>query len=350
MRTLKSERIETNGAEDQQPHSDIAFTPSSGIYRKEQSPIQDSKVKRAKRLDIIDLETLLAVAETGSFRKACQVLGIGQPAVSRRIQRLEEALGVSLFERRPGGAQLTPTGLCLAERATAFLDDLDAAAEMAKSAGVAGNGRLRVGFIASMSRGPLRRIVQQFLAEHGDVDLYLVESARSELLMLLSHRRIDAVYAAGLPQCEMGDGLVVAHEAVFLAVAANSPFAQHESLAWDDVVGACFIVSTREPGPEIHDYIVRRISDLGRTASVCRHRLGREGIMSLVGLGVGISLVADHWRGVQYPNVRFVPIGDKTERVPFSLMWRPENDNPALRRFISLAHVEAKKVGANATA
>lgn len=68
--------------------------------------------------------------------------------------------------------------------------------------------------------------------------------------------------------------------------------------------------------------------------------------MSLVGLGVGVSIVADHWRGVSYPNVTFVPIGEEGETVPFSLTWRPENDNPALRRFLSLARIEAKRNGA----
>lgn len=66
--------------------------------------------------------------------------------------------------------------------------------------------------------------------------------------------------------------------------------------------------------------------------------------MTLVGLGQGVSLVADHWRGVTYPNVTFVPVGAPDERVPFSLSWVPENDNPALRRFISVASIVAQEV------
>ena len=68
--------------------------------------------------------------------------------------------------------------------------------------------------------------------------------------------------------------------------------------------------------------------------------------MALVGLGFGVSLVADHWRGVSYPNVTFVPVGHEDETVPFSITWRPENDNPALRRFLSLARIEARRSGA----
>lgn len=157
---------------------------------------------------------------------------------------------------------------------------------------------------------------------------------------------MDVVVAAGEPDPVYGDGLLLARETIYLAVPADHEWAGWERLQWDDVRGATFVVSAREPGPEIHDYILRRVSDLGRAAHVRRYGLGREGIMALVGLQLGVSLVADHWRGVQYPNVTFVPLGDEEECVPFSLTWRPENDNPALRRFISLARIEAKRNGA----
>ena len=297
-------------------------------------------------IETLQLLSFLAVAETGSFRKAGTRLNIGQSAVSRRVQRLEDLLGVSLFERRPSGARLTVAGSCFASRTCAILDDLDAAVDTARSAGVAGNGHLRIGLIASLSRGAMRGVFEMFLAAHGDIDLCLIESDRSELLTLLNHRRIDAVYASGEPEAEIGDGLTVDEEGLFLAVQADEPLAARERLQWEDIADANFVVSAREPGPEIHDYIIRRVSDLGRSATVRRHRLDREGIMTLVGLGLGVSLVADHWRGVQYPNVSFIPIGDEDERVPFSVTWRPENGNPALRRFISLARTEAKRNGA----
>lgn len=61
-------------------------------------------VDRLRRLEILDLQVMLVVGETGSFRKAGQRLQVGQPAVTRRVQKLEDALGVSLFERCATGA------------------------------------------------------------------------------------------------------------------------------------------------------------------------------------------------------------------------------------------------------
>ncbi|WP_300057441.1 LysR substrate-binding domain-containing protein [uncultured Roseobacter sp.] len=298
------------------------------------------------RLETRQIEHFLAVAETGSFRKAAASLNIGQSAVSRRIQRLEELLGVSLFERRPNGARLTQAGACFASRSRAILDDVDAAMENARTAATGGNGNLRIGLIASVSKGAMREVLQAFLTDHPSVDVTFVATNRSELLTHLSRRRIDAFYAAGEPTEELGDGVILTRERVFLAVPADGVLAEEHRLSWNDVLDERFVVPAREPGPEIHDYIIRRVSGLGHAADVRRHRLGREGIMTIVGLGLGVSLVADHWRGVSYPNVVFIPVGDDEETVPFTLTWRPDNDNPALRRFISLARIEAKRNGA----
>ncbi|WP_306119157.1 MULTISPECIES: LysR family transcriptional regulator [unclassified Roseitalea] len=296
-----------------------------------------------ERLEFQDLKVLLAVAEIGSFRQSALHLNLGQSAVSRRVQKLENALGVSLFERRPTGARLTRAGSSFAARARSVFNDLHHAVDTAHAAGMGGDGTLNVGMIASLSRGALRDVVAEYAANHPGVNIGFVESERGELLTLLSHRQLDVVIASGeFPEVH-GDSALLIEEPIYIALHDEGLLAERSRLAWDEVREAHFLVSATEPGPEIHDYLIRRLARLGRRLHVTRHRLGREGIMNLVGLGLGVSLVADHWRGVRYPNVKFVPIGDEDERVPFSLAWRPDNDNPALRRFVSLARVHAKR-------
>lgn len=302
--------------------------------------------RNASRMDLFDFSTAICVAETGSFHKAAKVLSIGQPAVSRRVARLEDVLGVSLFERHSTGAKLTHAGERLVSQMLPIFKELGVVIETAQTAGVAGNGHLNIGLIASLSRGIVREVIEAFIADHTGIDLCFVEADRSSLMTMLNHRTVDVVIASGEPVPEFGDGYVLDWEEVYLAVSNNNPLSKQTCLTWSDVSGSTFVVAASEPGPEIHDYIIRRASDFGCSAHVQRHKLDREGIMNLVGLGLGVSLVADHWRGVRYPNVAFIPMGDEEERVPFSLTWRPENDNPALRRFVSLARVHARTAAA----
>ncbi|MBB4284301.1 DNA-binding transcriptional LysR family regulator [Roseospira goensis] len=204
--------------------------------------------------------------------------------------------------------------------------------------------------VASLSCGVMRDILAEFVAQHPRVDIRAVETERSKLLTLLNDRRLDAMMAAGGFSPDVGESLEISKEKIFVAVSEESDLARKGRLSWDSVQSVPFLVSSADPGPEIHDYIIRRLAGLGRRPNVTRHGLGREGIINLVGLGLGVSLVAEHWCGVTYPGVVFREIGEEDERIPFSLVWRADNDNPALRRFVSLARIEARKAAASLSA
>lgn len=65
----------------------------------------------------------------------------------------------------------------------------------------------------------------------------------------------------------------------------------------------------------------------------------RETLLALVGFGQGLSLVGDAEGGVTYPGVVFRPLD--SQEIPFSLVWSTQNDNPAFRRFLSAARMQA---------
>lgn len=178
-----------------------------------------------RQIDVKDLEVLLTVAETASFRKASIRLSIGQSAISRRIQKLEDLVGVSLFERRSTGAKLTNAGSEFASVASAIVQDLKSAVASAQSNAVGKNGVLKIGFATSLSCGAPRTLLKRFLSAHKDVELALVECERRHMMIMLGHRALDVVLAMGLPPAENGDGLVLAYGPVFLAVATDHPFA-----------------------------------------------------------------------------------------------------------------------------
>ena len=300
--------------------------------------------RQCQHIELYDFETVLAVAESGSFRKAGTLLGIGQSAVTRRIQKLEGVLGVSMFERSAAGARLTPAGWNFATRSRRIADQFLDTLRAAQSAGTAGNGQLRMGLTASLSCGALRDVVIRFRAQHAEVDLSFTEADFGELMTSLSHRNIDVVGAAGEPSSEHADMMLLTKAPLYIAVAEDHPLARRQSVDWPEIAALSFLVSTDVPGPTIHDYIIRRVSDFERQACIEVQGMRCEGLMNLVGLGLGISLVCEQWCGVRYPNVVFVPLTEngRAETVPFSLTWRPENDNPALRRFLSLAREVAK--------
>lgn len=223
------------------------------------------------------------------------------------------------------------------------MTDVEIAVQSARSAGTGANGQLHIGTIASLSQSSLRELLGCFFAAHEDVEVKVSQFARSELLSFLNHRQIDAIIDVGEPEPELGDGLSIAEETVFLAVPADHPLSDKKQIGWDDLADFPLLTSACAPGFEMHEHVRRHSPGFRRDTAVQHHRLDRDGLMTLVGLRQGVCLVTDQMNDARYENVRFIPLSDGAETVPFSLYWRPENDNPALRRFVSLARQIAIK-------
>src|SRR3982750_2562670 len=79
----------------------------------------------AINFNLNDLQAFRAVAELNSFRKAAETLHLSQPAFSRRIEKLEEALGVRLLDRTPRRVNLTSVGRNFDRKVQQILEDLD---------------------------------------------------------------------------------------------------------------------------------------------------------------------------------------------------------------------------------
>jgi len=79
----------------------------------------------AINFNLNDLQAFRAVAELNSFRKAAEALHVSQPAFSRRIEKLEEALGVRLLDRTTRRVSLTSVGRDFDRKVQQLLDDLD---------------------------------------------------------------------------------------------------------------------------------------------------------------------------------------------------------------------------------
>src|SRR3954454_18368404 len=97
------------------------------------------------RPSIRQLESLVAVAETGSFRRAATSLGISQPALSAQVQAAEQLLGVQIFERDRRSVLITPAGEDVVSRAREALAAIDAVGDAARRRGepLVGSVRLR---------------------------------------------------------------------------------------------------------------------------------------------------------------------------------------------------------------
>jgi DNA-binding transcriptional LysR family regulator len=125
-----------------------------------------------------DMRYFLAVARTGTALGASRYLGVNQTTVSRRIEALEAALGVRLFDRDQGGARLTETGAALLPSAEAAERAASALAEQAAAHARGMAGVVRVTANEAMANLVLAPGLAEFRRRYPDIRVDLVTSDR----------------------------------------------------------------------------------------------------------------------------------------------------------------------------
>ncbi len=171
------------------------------------------------------LQYVVAVSESLSFRKAAERCGVSQPSLSAQLQQMEHALGVRLFERDRRRVLATPAGKELVTRARRVLLEADDLVIAAKCAGDPLTGTLRIGVIPTISPYLLPSVSPSLRTAYPRLTTYWVENNTESLMRALDQGALDAALLA--LEAELGE---VEHEEVavdpfVLAVRPGDPLA-----------------------------------------------------------------------------------------------------------------------------
>lgn len=293
-------------------------------------------------MEMRHLRYVVAAAEQGSFRRAAMALDIRESAVSRRIRDLEDEIGAALFMRHHGGVNLTYAGQRFVYRALRALNEIERAAADAGSFGRGEIGTVRIGIFTSLASGFLSDLLRAYVSANPGVRPDLIEGGPAAHIAAVQRLHLDIAFLTGKPVADGCDVAQLWNERVLAVIPRKHEFASLRTINWMHLRDRHFIVSEDDPGPEIHDYLVKHIGDLGHHPSIERHRVGRDNLMHLVAMGQGLTLVHEAAGAAQFPGVIYRHIKD--EILPFCAIWSPRNDNPALRRLLSLARTMSKTI------
>ena len=147
-------------------------------------------------MNLKDLKYLLALAEYRHFGKAAKACSVSQPTLSIQLKKLEQALGVQLFERGQKKVLITTAGLSIVEQAKNVLCAVNELERLAKLANDPFSGELRLGLIPSLGPYLLPHILPVIKRQLPKLKLYLYEDKTEALLMQLQQGGLDAVILA----------------------------------------------------------------------------------------------------------------------------------------------------------
>lgn len=286
-------------------------------------------------IELRQLGYFLAAVEHGSFRKAASSLGVQESTVSRRIRDLEDQLGASLFIRHNGGVRLTIAGQRYVPHARKALRQIGQGAQDVAAIGRSEEGRIRIGIFSSLASGFIFELLRAYDREHNNVQIEFVEGDPTDHVAAIRQLRLDVAFVTGTAEWAGCESEYLWSERVFAVLPADLPISQKDELTWHDLAGQRFIVSDAAPGQEIHDYLVQRLADLGHHPQIDLQYVSRDNLLPLVAVGRGLTVMHEAATAAHAPGITYRPIAD--EILPYSAVWSPTNDNPACRRFLSLA-------------
>lgn len=122
------------------------------------------------------------LAHTQHYTKAAEILGISQPSLSSAIHNIETELGIFLFEKQGRNVQLTKYGKRYLEYVDRSLEFLDDGRKDLNSMVSLENGRVQIGFIASVSATMVAPVMAEFLRFYPDVRFCCQEGTSFQLI------------------------------------------------------------------------------------------------------------------------------------------------------------------------
>jgi DNA-binding transcriptional LysR family regulator len=289
-------------------------------------------------IEIRHLKAAVATADTQSFSRAAKVLSVKQSALSRRVQALEQILGVQLFDRTKRGTYPTENGKAFMTVARRIVTDVDNLITTARNVSYGEQGRLAIGFSSSLMSGNLLLAISDYILRFPDVQFDGVEGGTDKLFTGLQARMVDA---AIIPANITDGGLSRQYlwsERLMVAVPETHRLAETDTILWTDLRSEVFVVQTEGIGPVIANLLTTKLGAHGFRAATIAQDTSIESILSTVTIGRYITIATEASTGVTWPGLVFREISDQgiPARLDFSLYWRQENENPALKRFFKL--------------
>ena len=252
-----------------------------------------------------DIEYLVAVAEHGHFGRAAHACNVSQPTLSNQLMKLEEQLGLTLFERRRKGSLLTPAGIGLLEEARRTLQAADNFEATARNLRDPLAGDLHLGLIPTVAPYLLPHIMSPINEQLPALDIFLHEQQTELLLQQLDSGDIDIAILALLPGMERFDHFELAVEPLLMAVPSSHPLASRKRVKLADLDGEQ--VLALEDGHCLRDQALGYCFSAGASEDPRFRATSLETLRHMVAGGLGITLLPQLATLAPTPGLRYLP-------------------------------------------
>lgn len=240
-------------------------------------------------ISLRQLRAFLAVAETGSFSRAGEQVSLTQPAISRHVTELEQALGVQLLHRTTRTVEVSDAGRLLCSHMRRVLEDLDASLLEVQGLGSHQQGRVRVASSPTLSAHLLPQCIARCHSEAPAIHIKLLDRIQHDVLQSVRSAEVDFGVVIDPQDVQDLHTTVISQDPFCLVCPASHPLASHRQVHWRALCGEALVLLDHASGSrrlidaalQAHGAAASVVQDVGHTAT----------IYSMVQAGLGVSVV-----------------------------------------------------------
>ena len=296
--------------------------------------------------ELLDMRVFVAIAEGRSFLRAAEQLHLSQPAISRRVQKLEATVGTPLLERTSRTVRLTPAGQEILPLLRRLLEELDESLMGVMASGERQAGRLTIASIPSATVRFLPAVLEALGRDYRNVRVRVLDLSATECAEAV--RTGQAEFAITLPVSSDGDLIYepLTDDPYGLVCRADDPLAKLADPAWGDLAGQRLVTVHPRSGN-------RTALDAGLARAGIELRWFYEvtrltSALALVDAGLGPSVLPRlACEGPDARDLVWKPLCDPTIVRTIGLLRRPAAPiSPAAARLVTLLTEAWREVAA----
>lgn len=243
-------------------------------------------------MNIQQLEYILAVDQFRHFAKAAEHCRVTQPTLSMMIQKLEEELGIKLFDRNVQPVRPTPSGRKVIDQARVVLQQAAMIKDIVNEEEQSLKGTFRLSVLPTIAPYLLPRFFQQLAEEHADLDIRVQEMQTTPTISALINGDIDAAIIASHPLEQQIKSETLYYEEFFGYVSPNESIFKNELIRTSDINGERLWLL--DEGHCFRDQLMRFCQMDKVKIHQAAYRLGSmETFMRMVESGNGITFIPE---------------------------------------------------------
>lgn len=284
-------------------------------------------------MDLSQVRYFLAIVETQGFTKAAELLFVSQPSLSAGIKKLEQELGVVLFERGGRRATLTAAGKIFLEKARNIIQEYQSALQTLQD--FQQHPTLRLGVVCTLRISVISSLVSAFRVEHPHITIQLKDSYVNNLNKLLEDGEVDLILTVLNGEENSETSVKLFEQQLLLAVPEIHPFAQREEINMSELEEQPYIERINCEFWRENPLIYKSAGVETRTVYLANQE---EWVIHLIQEGLGISFmpVWSNLSGIKYINVSEFDICRQ-----IGLKWKNEQSSQLVDLFRAFAATQS---------